>query len=232
MEPVFALVIAVLKPLLWFFFRWRMIGTENVPKRGGFIVAANHISYFDPLPHGYFLVRAGRRPRFLAKAELWKNPFMRFIVNGCRQIKVQRGTGEHGPVEAAIAALKRGECVFVYPEGTVSRNPDLTPMAGKSGLARMAIATGLPVLPLVVWGSHWVVPKGRKAVHKFRRTIIVRAGEPMTFEAFAGRDEDPEAIQEVTERVMAEFDRIVREVQKIHPDGPAVPELVAKGDAA
>lgn len=228
LEPVFAFVIGVLRPLLWFLFRWRMIGLENVPPRGGVIVATNHISYFDPLPHGYFLVRAGRRPRFLAKAELWRSPFMRFIVNGCGQIKVQRGTGEHGPVEAAVAALRKGECVVVYPEGTVTRNPDLTPMAGKTGLARMAITTGLPVLPLVVWGSHWVVPKGRKAVHKFRRTIVVRGAEPMTFPEFAGRDDDPQAIKEITERVMAELDRLVREVQKIHPDGAAVPPLVAK----
>lgn len=225
MEPVFAFVIAVLRPLLWLLFRWRMIGLANVPKQGGFVVAANHISYFDPLPHGYFLVRAGRRPRFLAKSELWRNPFLKFILEGCRQIKVQRGTGEHGPVEAAIAAVERGECVFVYPEGTVTRNPDLTPMAAKTGLARIAMATGAPVLPLVVWGSHWVVPKGRVAVHKWRRTIVLRAGETMSFPDAAGRADDPQAIKEVTERVMAELDRLVREVQKIHPDGAAVPEL-------
>ena len=230
MEPVFAFVIAVLKPFLWVTFRWQMVGLRNVPRRGPVIIAANHISYFDPLPHGYFLVRAGRRPRFLGKSELWRNPFLKFILNGCRQIKVQRGSGERGPVDAAIEALNKGECVFVYPEGTVTTNPDLTPMRGKSGLARIAMATGAPVVPLVVWGSHWVRPKGRKALHKLRRLIIVRAGAPMSFAEHAGRDDDQHAIVEITERVMGELDRLVREVHKVYPEGAAVPDLIQKGE--
>jgi 1-acyl-sn-glycerol-3-phosphate acyltransferase len=171
------------------------------------------------------IVKAGRRPRFFAKSELWQNAFLRFILKHAHQIPVQRGSGERGPVEKAIEFIKRGEVVMIYPEATVTTNPDLTPMSGKTGVARVAIATGAPVVPLAVWGSQWVKPKRRKAVQKWRRRIMVKAGEPLTFGHLIGRRDDHEVLREVTDHVMAELDRLVRELHKVHPDGAAVPEL-------
>ena len=227
MEPMYAFARAMLLPFLKLFFRWRLLGAQNIPTSGPVIVACNHISYFDPLCHAYMIDRSGRKCRFFAKAELWKNPFLRFVLTHAHQIPVERGSGEAGPVEKAIEWLGRGELVVIYPEATITTNPDLTPMQGKTGVGRVALATGAPVVPVAVWGSHWVRPKKRKRVHKFRRLIVLKAGEPMRFDDLAGGDE-VEAAREVTDRVVGELDRLVRELHKIYPEGGAVPELIAQ----
>lgn len=224
MEPVYVLVRNILLPLLRLFFRWEMVGLEKVPRRGPVIIAANHISYFDPLCHALFADRVERRPRFFAKAELWRNPFTRFVLRGTHQIPVERGSGETGPVEKATEALRRNQCVVIYPEATITTNDDLTPMRGKTGIARVALATGASVVPVAVWGSHWVKPKQRKAAWRWRRTIMLNVGDPMRFGEYAGRADDPEVRRDVTDRIVAELDRLVRELHKLHPDGPSVPE--------
>jgi len=224
-EPMYAFARAVLLPLLKLLFRWRREGAENIPKQGPVIVACNHISYFDPLCHAYMIDRSGRKCRFFAKSELWKNPFLKLVLTHAHQIPVERGSGETGPVEKAIEWLGKGELVVIYPEATITTNPDLTPMQGKTGVGRVALATGAPVVPIAVWGSHWVRPKKRKPVMKWRRLITLKAGKPMTFEDL--RDRDPaEAAREATDRVMAELDRLVRELHKSYPEGGAVPELI------
>ena len=225
MEPVYAIVRNILVPLLRLLFRWKIDGLEKIPRTGPAIIAPNHISNFDPLCTAYLVDRAGRRPRYLAKASLWKNPFMRLIFSGCRQIPVERGTGDLSPTRAAEDALRRGECIVVYPEGTITTNLDLTPMKGKTGVARLTLATGVPVYPVAVWGAQWLIPKGRKWKYRGHRLIMLKVGEPMTFEEFASGRDDPAALREVTDRVMAEIDRLVRELRKIHPDGGAVPEV-------
>jgi 1-acyl-sn-glycerol-3-phosphate acyltransferase len=222
---MYAVARALLLPFLKLFFRWRLLGTNNIPKGGPVIIAANHISYFDPLCHAYLIDRAGRKCRFFAKSELWKNPFLRFVLTHAHQIPVQRGSGESGPVEKAIEWLERGELVVIYPESTITTNPDLSPMQGKTGVGRVALATGAPVVPVAVWGSHWVRPKRRKRVQKWRRLIVLKAGEPLRFEDLAGRP-DADAPREATDRVIGELDRLVREIHKIYPEGAAVPEPI------
>jgi 1-acyl-sn-glycerol-3-phosphate acyltransferase len=223
---MYAFARALLLPFLRLTFRWRLIGVENIPKQGSVIVACNHISYLDPLCHAYMIDRSGRKSRFFAKAELWKNPFLRLVLTHAHQIPVERGSGETGPVEKAIEWLGKGELVVIYPEATITTNPDLTPMQGKTGVGRVALATGAPVVPVAVWGSHWVRPKKRKPVHKWRRLIALKAGEPMRFDDLAGR-EPAEAAREATDRVVAELDRLVRELHKGYPEGGAVPELIS-----
>jgi 1-acyl-sn-glycerol-3-phosphate acyltransferase len=232
LEPVYLLIVWTLRPLLRAGFRWRLLGAGNVPRTGPVIVACNHISYFDPLCHGYFLVRLRRRLRYFAKAELWKNPFLRVVLKGANQIPVQRGTGELGPVDGALKALRRGDAVVIYPEATITTTADLSPMQGKTGVARVALASGAPVVPLAVWGSHWVSPKGRRRGRRLGRLIVVKAGEPLRFDAYAGRDDDPQALREITDRIMGEIERLVAEIQKDYPGGAAVPPLLKRAEAA
>ena len=225
MEPIYAIVRGILVPLLRILFRWKLEGLEKIPKNGPAIIAPNHISNFDPLCVAYLVDRAGRRPRYLAKASLWKNPFMRVIFNGCGQIPVTRGSGEAGPTEAAEKALRAGEVIVLYPEGTITTNLDLTPMKGKSGVGRIALATGAPVYPVAVWGAQWLIGKGRKWKYRGHRLMMLKVGDPMRFDDLAGKADEPAARHEVADRVMVEIDRLVRELHKVHPDGGAVPEL-------
>jgi len=215
-EPIYVIVRSILVSVLRLLFRWKIDGVEKIPRTGPAIVAPNHISNFDPLCTAYLVDRAGRRPRYLAKASLWKNPVMRVIFSGCGQIPVERGTGNDSPTRAAEDALRKGEVVVVYPEGTIK---------GKTGVARLTLATGVPVTPVAVWGAQWLIGKGRKWKYRGHRLIMLKIGEPMRFDEFAGRQDDPDALREVTDRVMAEIDRLVRELRKVHPDGGAVPEL-------
>lgn len=233
MEPTYTFARIVLLPLLFLFFRWRIIGLEKIPRRGPAIVAPNHISNLDPLCVGLMIDRAGRRPRFLAKASLWQNPLVRMILAGAKQIPVERGTGGSGPIEAAEAALARGEIVVIYPESTITDTDDVTPKrATKTGVARLTLATGVPVYPVAVWGAQWLFGKYRKTSYRFRRTIMLSVGDPMTFDELRGRIDDPDARRDVTDRIMKEVDRLVRELHAVHPEGAAVPERKALKEAA
>lgn len=225
MEPAYFLVRNTLVPSLRLLFRFRILGLEKIPQRGGVIIAPNHVSNFDPLCMGLVVDKAGRRPRFLAKASLWRVPVLRWIFGNAKQIPVERGTGNRAPMEAAIAAVKRGECVVLYPEGTITTNPDLTPMQGKKGIARLALATGAPVVPVAQWGPHWYIAKYHRSSWRPRRLMLFKVGDPIAFDRSLEHRDDPEVLREVSDRVMAELDRMVRELQKIHPEGAAIPPL-------
>src|SRR6266550_162469 len=130
-----------LLPPIKFWFNWRFEGVEHVPREGATLVACNHISYFDPLADAYFLLKAHRKSRFLAKNELYGHWLLRRVLEGANQIKVVRGSGDRAPVDNAKKALLAGECVVIYPESTVTHNPDFSPMKGKTGIARLALRT-------------------------------------------------------------------------------------------
>jgi 1-acyl-sn-glycerol-3-phosphate acyltransferase len=215
-EPWYRLAESVLIPPLAVWFRWRFEGLSNVPQEGPVLVAANHISHFDPLAHAFFLEKAGRRPRFLAKSELYRNPLLRRVLRGARQIPVRRGSGESAPVDTAMRSLHEGEVVVVYPEGTVTTNRDLTPMASKTGIARLTLASGVPVLPMAVWGSQFVEDRGRKS---FRPgiPIWVRAGIARDFSEHEENREDPETLRKVTDAVMAELALLVDDLRARYP---------------
>ena len=215
-EPMFRLVEVVLRPAIGAYFSWHLEGMEHVSPEGPLLVAGNHVSHFDPLAHGYLLSRAGRRPRYLAKSELWTNPFLRYVLNDTHQIPVDRGTGRSAPVDAALAGLERGEAVVIYPEATTTRNADKLPMQGKTGIARIALRSGLPVMPLAVWGTHHVI-QTKQIGFTFHRPIWVRAGRPMDFSEYAGRAEDSAALRKVTDEVMDELTRMVQDMRKEYP---------------
>lgn len=231
MEPIYVIVRNILIPLLKVFFRWRIEGLANIPRRGAAILVPNHISNFDPLCVAYLVDAAKRRPRFLGKASLWRVPVLRTILTGGGQIPVERGTGASAPMDAAKSALARGEVVVIYPEATITRNADLTPMRGKKGVARLALAANVPVIPVGQWGAQWLGGKGRAMRYLGHRLIMFKVGEPMTFPDLAGRDHDDEVLQVVTDRIMAQIDRLVRELHKVHPDGGAVPEPKHEADS-
>ncbi|HZD16688.1 MAG TPA: lysophospholipid acyltransferase family protein, partial [Actinomycetota bacterium] len=209
--------ITTLVPPIRLWFNWRLEGLEHVPKEGPVLVAANHISYFDPLGHGVFLLKAGRRPRFLTKVELYKNPLLRRVLEGSSMIPVRRGSGDRAPVESALDALKKGRVVLVYPESTVTTNEDFSPMRGKTGIARLSLAARVPVLPIAIWGSQQVWQRSGARSLKFGRPIWVKAGTPLDFSEFENDPDDRRAVDAVTQRVMDELAVLVEDLRSRYP---------------
>ena len=206
-----------LRPGMAFWFNWRFEGMEHIPRDGPVLIAGNHISYFDPLAHAYMLVKAGRHARFLAKKELYGNRLLRRALMGAGQIPVERGSGSMAPVHAAVEALQAGEAVMVYPEGTVTKDPDHLPMQGRTGIARLTLASEVPVLPLAVWGSQQVWRRGGSRSLRFGRPIWLKAGAPRDFSEFEDRHDDPEALRAVTDAIMADLTQLVADLRRRYP---------------
>ncbi len=215
-EPLYRFTKNFLKLPIMAWFNWRFEGLEQIPREGPALIAANHISYFDPLAHGYFLVKAKRHPRYLAKIELFNNALLGPVLRGMRHIPVRRGSGEHGPVEFSLKALREGEVVVVYPESTVTTNPDFSPMKGKSGIGRLAITSEAPVIPLAVWGSAPIWQKGDRNM-KFGRPIWVKAGPPLDFSEHEEGREDPAVLRRVTGEVMGQLSLLVDDLRARYP---------------
>lgn len=197
-------VVLVVKPLLLLFSKREWRGIEHIPREGGVIIAANHLSYVDPLVIGHFLYDLGRPPRFLAKSSLFGVPVLKWILRGAEQIPVHRNTADASQaLTAAVDALHRGECVLIYPEGSATRDPDLWPMRARTGVARLALLSGVPVIPVAQWGAHALLPYPTKRLHLFpRKTMSILAGPPVDLSAYAGQPLTSEVLRAATETVM------------------------------
>ncbi|GAA2398257.1 lysophospholipid acyltransferase family protein [Streptomyces glaucosporus] len=192
-------------PLLLLFKRdWR--GMEHIPAEGGFITVVNHNSYLDPLSYAHFQYNTGRVPRFLAKDSLFKGGFVGAVMRGTGQIPVYRESVDAAHAfRAAVEAIDKGECVAFYPEGTLTRDPELWPMEGKTGAARVALLTKAPVIPVAQWGAHEAVPPyaKEKRVRLFpRKTLKVLVGPPLDLSRYYDREPTAELLREVTDVIM------------------------------
>lgn len=186
-----------------------------LPQTGGVVVVANHISNADPVALGHYLIWNGRWPRFLAKAQLWTIPVVRALVAGTGQIPVQRGSRNAvTSLAAAHEALRAGECVLVYPEGTITTDPDNWPMTGYPGAARLALATGVPLVPVGQWGARSLLggkkPSWPRLIPK--PTMVIRTGEAIDLSDLTGREDD-EAVTEATRRMMAAITALVAAIR-------------------
>lgn len=212
----FRLGAAVIIPLLNLVAKRDWRGVENIPKTGPVIVVSNHISYVDPLLFAQFLYRNGRAPRFLGKASIFKVPIIGKIIAGSGQVPVERETenASHA-LKQAVAFLKAGHCLGVYPEGTLTRDLDGWPMRAKTGIARLAITTQVPVIPCAQWGAQDILPTYGKRPKLFPRTkVSVWAGAPLTFERWKGLESDPAALEEATRYVMASITGILEDIRE------------------
>ncbi|MGI5348585.1 lysophospholipid acyltransferase family protein [Streptomyces sp. CA-250714] len=196
----------LLKPPLILFFKRDWRGMEHIPHDGGFITVVNHNSYLDPLSYAHFQYNTGRVPRFLAKVGLFKGGFLGAAMRGTGQIPVYReSTDAVGAFRAAVEAIEKGECVAFYPEGTLTRDPEMWPMTGKTGAARVALLTRAPVIPVAQWGANLAMPpyaKEKKLRLFPRKTLTVQAGPPIDLSAFYDREPTAEVLREVTDVMM------------------------------
>lgn len=218
MEPWYRAAELALVPPFRLWFNWRLEGLERVPAEGPAIIAGNHLSYLDPFAHGVFVVKAGRRPRFLAKQELFDAPFVGTVLRGAHQISVQRGAGDRSPIDDATRAVEQGEVVVIYPEGTTTTtNEDFSPGRGKTGAVRLSIATGIPILPVATWGGQFVWRKSGRQSLEFGRPIWVAAGEPFDpIERLEG-EPDGRALRASTDDLMVELGKLVVDLRDRYP---------------
>jgi 1-acyl-sn-glycerol-3-phosphate acyltransferase len=214
--PWYRLAQAVLIPANVLLTKREWSGLEHIPRSGGAVIAVNHISYADPLTFAYFVHRSGRAVKYLGKAELFELPFgAGRVVTGTGQIPVYRGSEDAAvALRAAITAVQNGDCVIMHPEGTVTRDPGLWPMVGKTGTARVALATGVPVIPAAQWGAHEILSPYTKRPRVFpRKTIRVTAGPPVDLADLRGRELSAPLLREATDRIMAAITRLLERLR-------------------
>ncbi len=217
MLPIVDAVYPVAKAAFWPWFRfglrWTIEGLEHIDAEGPVLLASNHVSYLDPLTLAWVADRRHRRVRYLAKVELFRKPVLGSLLRAAHQIPVDRGRGEaSGALSAASAALRAGECVAVFPEGTIST--DLEPMRGKSGAARLAQRAGVPVVPVGLWGTHRMMTKGRRPEWHGRIAQVAVVGAPVPMPA-------AEHVKAATDRIMGAICECVARARELYPERPA-----------
>ena len=213
----------ILRPTIRALMKHDWQGQEHFSPTGGMIVAANHLSYADVLALALFCDQAGRYPTFLAKSSIFKIPVLGRIIVKLGQLPVYRGQADVGLVlRDAEQGVKDGACVVFYPEGTVTRDPALWPMHSKTGVARLALATGAPVVPVAHWGAQDVLAYGSFTPHVIpRRTVHVIAGPPVDLSEFAGLPLDTPTLRAATDKIMTEVSALVGKLRGEDP--PAQP---------
>ena len=214
--------VGIIRATLVLVTRKRWSGAENLPD-GGFIAASNHMSNMDALTFGHFLYNHGRPPKYLAKASVFKVPVLGWFAHHSGQIPVHRGTSQAADaLHAAEAALRAGECVGLFPEGTLTKDPNLWPMVAKTGIARLALATRVPVIPIAQWGTQKILPRSTNRLHPFPpQDVWVQAGPPVDLSDLYGVPPDAEVLREATARVMARITAMLADIR--HETPPAEP---------
>ncbi|MEV4361159.1 lysophospholipid acyltransferase family protein [Nonomuraea sp. NPDC004186] len=209
------LAVVIVKPLSWLLVKrdWRR--GERIPRTGGVIIATNHLSWTDPVLLSHFLYNNGRWPVILAKAALFKVPFLGRAVTGLLAIPVDRGSAEAAKsLHISAQRLEAGAAILFYPEGTCTRDPDLWPMVGKTGAARLALESGAPVIPVAHWGAHELLPYGEKKPRLFpRKTFRVTVGPPVDLSKYQGRPLQAEVLRAATADITAAITQQLAELR-------------------
>lgn len=211
----YSTVIGLLKPPLLAVTKREWIDGEKIPATGGCVVAVNHVSHIDPLTFGLFLYQHGRLVRYLAKDALFRAPVLKHIVVDAKQIPVKRmSEGAASAFEAACEAVRQGEMIGVYPEGTITKDPQGWPMRGKTGAARIALATGCPVIPVGQWGVQDLMPAYTAKFRPFppKRTAY-KVGDPVDLSDLMGKPMTNEVLHEATDRIMAAITALVEDLR-------------------
>lgn len=211
----YAVVAGIVRPVLTVSTKRDWIDGDKVPATGGCVVVMNHISHIDPLALGHFLYDHGRLVRYLAKEAIFRTPVLKTIAAGAGQIPVYRETDRAGGAfDAAVAAVEAGECVGIYPEGTITKDPEGWPMRGKTGAARIALATGAPVIPIGQWGAHKLLAPYTKVPHVVPRAHLqLKVGDPVDLSDLVGQQRQTSAINEATDRIMSAIVSLVEDLR-------------------
>jgi 1-acyl-sn-glycerol-3-phosphate acyltransferase len=218
--PWLRVCVAVISPPVSALFKLRWRNSAAIPARGPAILVINHVSYADPFVVARYVYDAGRVPRFLAKRSLFGIKVVGSALRGTGQIPVDRGTADaRQSLDEAVAALERGQMIIIYPEGTVTRDPNWWPMTGKTGAARLALlAPDVPVIPAAQWGAQFAVDVYHKRYRVLpRKTVTVTAGQPIDLSQFRGQPPTVQTLREMTDVMMREICGLLGELRGEQP---------------
>jgi len=198
-DVVWHVLDAVARVILTLTFRVRWIGVRNLPRTGPAILAANHVSPLDPIIIALAPSARGRTLNFLAAAEFFDRPVIGWLLRALHQIPVRRGAADWQALEELAAVVRHGSLAGIFPEGRIGDGSALG--RGQRGAARLALAAGVPVIPIAIWGTHIRWPrKGPRAMRPIRPRVTIVFGEPILGE---GSPRDREAVRALTDRIMA-----------------------------
>ncbi|GEP26643.1 1-acyl-sn-glycerol-3-phosphate acyltransferase [Cryobacterium levicorallinum] len=212
----FWILAGLILPVMNLAARYEILDAHKFPRSGAFVFSPNHYSEIDPVVMGVVAWKLGRLPRFLAKESVFKIPVIGWVLTKSGQIPVQRGGSVRGsePVKAAQRLADKGQIVVVYPEGSLTRDPDLWPMRGKTGAVRIALEQGIPIVPAAHWGTQHLMERYSKKVHLFpRKTITVKIGDPIDLAQFRGRSLDTATLNEATAVVMLAITALLEDLR-------------------
>jgi 1-acyl-sn-glycerol-3-phosphate acyltransferase len=224
----------LLRPLLMRVTKRDWRGLENIPAEGGFVVSTNHISYADPLVFAHFMFDSGREAYFLGKDSLFAIPVVGWLLKQCGQIPVYRNSAAAADAyRAAVDGVRAGKALGIFPEGTITRDPDLWPMRGKTGAARVALETRCPLVPVAQWGAQEILsPYGHRPSFFPRKTMKMYAGPAVDLSDLYDRPIDAMVLREATDRLMdriTELLEVLREQKRpalrFDPRQHGVPEI-------
>ncbi|WP_435583025.1 lysophospholipid acyltransferase family protein [Amycolatopsis thermoflava] len=194
-------------------------GAERIPREGPALVVMNHVSHMDPAVDAVFIHRQKRVPRFLAKDSLARTPIFGKILVGAGSIPVYRGSAQAGDsLRAAHQALQEGKVVVIYPEGTITKDPNGWPKRSHTGVARLALDNDVPVIPVARWGTQQILDFYHKKVRLVPRTTVTHAvGEPVDLSAYRGKPQTGPLLREVTELLMERVTDLLADVRGEQP---------------
>ena len=200
---------AIIVPAVGLFARIEIRGAENLPREGAYVLAPNHNSEFDPLTVAVAVWRLGRAPRFMAKESLFKVPVLGSALRATGMVPVPRASASaNQSMKAAQQIAKDGRGVIVYAEGTLTRDPELWPMRGKTGAVRLALAGDLPLIPMAQWGVQQILPRYGKLRFPRRSHVIVEFGPAMDLSEYAGST-SPAVLTRATDELMGRISRML-----------------------
>lgn len=203
---------AVVVPAVGWFAKIEITGGENLPIDGPYVLAPNHYSEFDPLIVAVATWRLGRAPRFMAKESLFRVPVLGALLRATGMIPVARAataTAAKHTIEQAEQLAADGRGVIVYPEGSLTRDPEMWPMRGKTGAVRLALAGGMPVIPVATWGVQQILPRyGKLRIFPPRRRVQVVLGPAVNLDAYRTAPTQAGLVA-ATDVVMADISRLL-----------------------
>ncbi|WIB66312.1 MULTISPECIES: 1-acyl-sn-glycerol-3-phosphate acyltransferase [unclassified Curtobacterium] len=216
LNGAFRVVASIVIPMIRVAARFRWHGSTRLPAEGPFIVAPNHYTNIDPLVVGTVVWLHRRLPQYLAKASLFRVPVLGYFMRGMGNVPVERSGRTRGsdPLTGGRALVAGGGGLIVYPEGTLTRDPDLWPMRGKTGAVRLALENDVPLIPMAHWGTQRIMPRYGRTLRLFPPSRVdVAIGEPLDLSAYRGRPLDQHLLQQATAELMQAITALVEELR-------------------